>query len=83
MYRTMNLNRIIALSKTAKLGKTFLCGRAGKELSFGFNVSQRGVQTSSRSLVYGKDLFLGKVNKVGEKIHVHNTQGFISALLGH
>ncbi|XP_026999778.2 complex I assembly factor ACAD9, mitochondrial [Tachysurus fulvidraco] len=63
MYRTMNLNRIIALSKTAKLGKTFLCGRAGKELSFGFNVSQRGVQTTSRSLVYGKDLFLGKVNK--------------------
>lgn len=64
----MNLNRILALLKTAKLGRTLLSTRAGKELSF--QHPHRCIQSSSRSLAYAKDLFLGKVNKVGEKVHI-------------
>ncbi|TSK16227.1 Acyl-CoA dehydrogenase family member 9, mitochondrial [Bagarius yarrelli] len=59
----MNFNRILSLTKTAKLGRTLLSARAGERLNFRVQSPQLCVQTSSRSLSYAKDLFLGKVNK--------------------
>ncbi|XP_071349877.1 complex I assembly factor ACAD9, mitochondrial [Trachinotus anak] len=60
----MNVNRLIVLSKTVKVGKRLLaCNvrHAGKDV---LKVQQRrSFKTHSRNLAYAKDLFLGQVNK--------------------
>ncbi|XP_030633482.1 complex I assembly factor ACAD9, mitochondrial [Chanos chanos] len=61
----MNLNRLLLISKSVKLGSRLLTsrtGQTGKDLAAQLQV-QRSIKTSSRNLAYAKDLFLGKVNK--------------------
>uniref|UniRef100_A0A8C8FQL6 Complex I assembly factor ACAD9, mitochondrial n=1 Tax=Oncorhynchus tshawytscha TaxID=74940 RepID=A0A8C8FQL6_ONCTS len=57
----MNINRLIALSKSVQFGKilTSNARHATKEV----NLPHRTIRTHARNLAYAKDLFLGKVNK--------------------
>ncbi|XP_056129727.1 complex I assembly factor ACAD9, mitochondrial [Lampris incognitus] len=60
----MNINRIFALSKSAKIGKRLLACNAkhtGKEIFY--LQHHRTIKTHARNLAYAKDLFLGQVNK--------------------
>uniref|UniRef100_A0A8C7P2J2 Uncharacterized protein n=1 Tax=Oncorhynchus mykiss TaxID=8022 RepID=A0A8C7P2J2_ONCMY len=57
----MNINRLIALSKSVQFGKilTSNARHATKEVT----LPNRTIRTHARNLAYAKDLFLGKVNK--------------------
>nr|XP_023995102.1 acyl-CoA dehydrogenase family member 9, mitochondrial [Salvelinus alpinus] len=57
----MNINRLIALSKSVTFGKilTSNARHATKEVT----LPHRTIRTHARKLGYAKDLFLGKVNK--------------------
>ncbi|XP_031656561.1 complex I assembly factor ACAD9, mitochondrial isoform X3 [Oncorhynchus kisutch] len=57
----MNINRLIALSKSVQFGKilTSNARHATKEVT----LPHRTIRTHARNLAYAKDLFLGKVNK--------------------
>lgn len=57
----MNINRLIALSKSVQFGKilTSNARHAKKEVT----LPNRTIRTHARNLAYAKDLFLGKVNK--------------------
>lgn len=71
--KIMNINRLIVLSKSVKLGKQLLACTArnvGKEVPHLHQ--RRSIKTHSRNLAYAKDLFLGQVNKVSGK-----TSGFL------
>uniref|UniRef100_A0A668AAD3 Acyl-CoA dehydrogenase family, member 9 n=1 Tax=Myripristis murdjan TaxID=586833 RepID=A0A668AAD3_9TELE len=59
----MNINKIIALSRSANIGKhLLLCGvrQTGRADQL---PQRRSFKTHARSLAYAKDLFLGQVNK--------------------
>ncbi|KAF4107438.1 complex I assembly factor ACAD9, mitochondrial [Onychostoma macrolepis] len=55
----MNLNKLIVLSRSVKLGRNVF---AARDCLHHFQ-SRRSIRSSARSLAYAKDLFLGKVNK--------------------
>lgn len=59
----MSLNRFVLLSKSVRCKKllTPLIGQLGSVAKI---QSQRSFRIYARNLVYAKDLFLGKVNKV-------------------
>uniref|UniRef100_A0A673IPJ7 Complex I assembly factor ACAD9, mitochondrial n=1 Tax=Sinocyclocheilus rhinocerous TaxID=307959 RepID=A0A673IPJ7_9TELE len=57
----MNLNILIVLSRSVKLGRNLFAARGACLHHF---QSRRFIRSSARSLAYAKDLFLGKVNKV-------------------
>uniref|UniRef100_A0A672T504 Acyl-CoA dehydrogenase family member 9, mitochondrial-like n=1 Tax=Sinocyclocheilus grahami TaxID=75366 RepID=A0A672T504_SINGR len=56
----MNLNKLIVLSRSVKLGRNVFAARGACLHHF---QSRRFIRSSARSLAYAKDLFLGKVNK--------------------
>ncbi len=56
----MNLNKLIVLSRSVKLGRILFAARDCNRVW----QSRRSIRSSARSLAYAKDLFLGKVNKV-------------------
>uniref|UniRef100_A0A673IIQ4 Acyl-CoA dehydrogenase family member 9, mitochondrial-like n=1 Tax=Sinocyclocheilus rhinocerous TaxID=307959 RepID=A0A673IIQ4_9TELE len=56
----MNLNILIVLSRSVKLGRNLFAARGACLHHF---QSRRFIRSSARSLAYAKDLFLGKVNK--------------------
>ncbi|CAB1353138.1 unnamed protein product, partial [Coregonus sp. 'balchen'] len=58
----MNINRLIALSKSVKCGKTLLTSNV-RDVAKEVTVTHRAIRTHARNLAYAKDLFLGKMNK--------------------
>uniref|UniRef100_A0A8C1RQQ2 Acyl-CoA dehydrogenase family, member 9 n=1 Tax=Cyprinus carpio TaxID=7962 RepID=A0A8C1RQQ2_CYPCA len=56
----MNLNKLIVLSRSVKLGRNVFAARGTCLHHF---QSRRFIRSSASSLAYAKDLFLGKVNK--------------------
>lgn len=62
----MNINRIVVVSKLGKQLLTSNVRNAGKEVRYLYQ--RRSIKTHSRNLAYAKDLFLGQVNKVTEKM---------------
>uniref|UniRef100_A0A8C2J281 Complex I assembly factor ACAD9, mitochondrial n=1 Tax=Cyprinus carpio TaxID=7962 RepID=A0A8C2J281_CYPCA len=56
----MNLNKLIVLSRSVKLGRNLFAARGACLHHF---QSRRFIRSSASSLAYAKDLFLGKVNK--------------------
>lgn len=56
----MNLNKLIVLSRSVKLGRNVFAARGACLHHF---QSRRFIRSSASSLAYAKDLFLGKVNK--------------------
>ncbi|KAM9361264.1 complex I assembly factor ACAD9, mitochondrial [Symphorus nematophorus] len=63
----MNVNRLVVLSKSVRLGKGLLaCNvnvrHAGKQVLH-LQQQRRSIRTHSRNLAYAKDLFLGQLNK--------------------
>ncbi|XP_041726405.1 complex I assembly factor ACAD9, mitochondrial isoform X2 [Coregonus clupeaformis] len=58
----MNINRLIALSKSVKCGKTLLTSNV-RDVAKEVTVTHRAFRTHARNLAYAKDLFLGKMNK--------------------
>lgn len=60
----MSLNKFIVLSRSVRRGRNLFAVRVAQtgEYLYQFQ-SQRFIRSSSRSLAYAKDLFLGKVNK--------------------
>lgn len=69
----MNMKRVVVLSKSVQLGKQLLVSHArnaGKDVAKVYQ--QRSIKTHSRNLAYAKDLFLGQVNKVNERIHLEH-----------
>lgn len=60
----MSLNKFIVLSRSVRRGRNLFAARVAQtgECLHQFQ-SQRFIRSSSRSLAYAKDLFLGKVNK--------------------
>ncbi|XP_056323830.1 complex I assembly factor ACAD9, mitochondrial [Danio aesculapii] len=60
----MSLNKLIVLSRSVRRGRNLFAARVAQteECPHQFQ-SQRFIRSSSRSLAYAKDLFLGKVNK--------------------
>ncbi|NP_001038772.1 complex I assembly factor ACAD9, mitochondrial [Danio rerio] len=60
----MSLNKFIVLSRSVRRGRNLFAARVAQtgEYLYQFQ-SQRFIRSSSRSLAYAKDLFLGKVNK--------------------
>lgn len=60
----MSLNKFIVLSRSVRRGRNLFAVRVAQtgECLYQFQ-SQRFIRSSSRSLAYAKDLFLGKVNK--------------------
>lgn len=69
----MNMKRVVVLSKSVQLGKQLLvCHARNARKDVAQVYQQRSIKTHSRNLAYAKDLFLGQVNKVNERIHLEH-----------